>query len=175
MTIGGNHVCITPGHTTGGFRGHGAGAKAKGPLYYHGGLLVPPVGSEAETTKILTRLRDPDGGFTYDPRTDAEPTEGFALSVHPERSKVFASASEVTKQALAEYTIKNWDLLSQSGNHIGGWNDPQTGKVYLDVATVKPTAAEAEALALNHDQIAYFDLKAGKSIDVNRAAKSGQG
>jgi hypothetical protein len=97
------------------------------------------------------------------------------VSAYPDRSKVFDSADALSEDDLLHYVVTNWDVLSLSDHYLGAWHDPKTGKVYLDVSVVKSDEAEAKALALAKDQIAYFDLVNMKSIDVNREAKSGQG
>jgi hypothetical protein len=74
--------------------------------------------------------------------------------------------SKATVVALASYAAKNWDLLKETSNYMGGWHNPDDGKVYLDVSTVVETAAEAERLCREANQIAYFDLVKGQSIKV---------
>lgn len=157
-TIGGNRVCITPGHTKGGY----AGASGK-PVYYHGGRPVQAGTADGDTVALLDRLTKPDGGFTYDPKTEGEPTSGYVVATHPDRSKIF-TASTLTKEDLVNYVDDNWDLLQQAGEHLGAWHDPKTGKVWLDVSRVVADRAEAERLAREHKQIAFFDLKGGTSI-----------
>jgi hypothetical protein len=158
-----NHVASGPdgGQFTSG-DGGGGGSK----------VAQPNPGSLSE------RLRSPDGGFTYDAKTGQEPTSGYVVSAYPDRSKLITGIDGMTADALAsrvtDYVIANMDLISQADHQLGGWHDPKNGKVYLDVVQVKSTAAEAESVALAHDQIAYYDIKAGKSVDVNRSAKSGQ-
>lgn len=157
-TIGGNRVCITAGHTTGGF----AGASGK-PVYYHGGQPIKANTPEAQTVALLDRLTKPDGGFTYDPKTESEPTAGYVVATHPDRSKIFDAAT-LTKEDLVDYVDANWDLLQQPGEHLGAWHDPKTGKAWLDVSRVVSSRTEAERLAREHKQIAFFDLKGGTSI-----------
>ena len=158
VTIGGRRICITAGH------GHAGAGSSAAPPYPRPG---------AHEAALTDRLRAPDGGFTYNPTTNSEPTRGYAVSPYPDRSKVL-QAGDLTEEDLTGYIVKNWDLLQQPGHHLGAWHDPKTGKVYLDISVVKNSAKAAKALALKRDQIAYFDLAKGVSVDVNRAAKSGQ-
>lgn len=122
---------------------------------------------------ILDAIGRPDGGFTYHAVTGEQPTTGFALSIHRDREAVMDD-SQATVVALARYAAKNWGLLKESGNFIGGWHNPDDGKVYLDVSTVVETAEEADRLARAADQIAYFDLVKGQSIKIGtrHAAKA---
>lgn len=124
------------------------------------------------STSLMSRLTEPDGGFTYQPLTGDEPKEGFAVSPYPDRS--FAKGWEdFTSDDLARYAKRNKDLFKKSGHYMGAWHDPESGKVFLDVSIVSKDARVANRLALAHDQIAYFDLKTGKSITVNKHATSG--
>jgi hypothetical protein len=144
-------ICITAGH----------GDHARG---------TPPA---ANLSALFGRIGTADGGFTYDTATDQEPTDGFIVSTRPERS-VPLTGEAITEKALLDYALANWDALHEPGNMFGAWHDPKTGTVWLDVVQRVDSAAEAEALALAHDQIAYFDIGRGASVDVNRAATSGQ-
>lgn len=110
------------------------------------------------------------GGFTYGVVSHRSPRDGFVLSLHPERSESHDVAT-LTPVKLREYMKRNRDLLKQKGNFFGAWKDGD--KVYLDVSTVTKDRNEATRLALAHDQIAFYDLGKGESVDVNRAATSG--
>lgn len=122
--------------------------------------------------EMLDRVLQPDGGFTYQPTTKDSPTEGFAVSIYPDRS--FAKpAKDLKMEDLTAYVIKNQDVFSKADHYIGAWHDPNTGIAYLDVSVVKHSAAEARSLGSTHDQLAYFDLKEGKSVEISRDAKSG--
>ncbi len=158
VTIGGRRICIAGGHE------HPGARRAPAPQRTPGGLGA--------------RLQQPDSGFTYDPKTGHEPSTGYAVSPYPARSKTIQNVTALSADDLADrltdYAIANWDLLQQPGHHLGGWHDPKTGTVFLDVSVVKTSAKAAKALALKRDQIAYFDLGKGVSVDVNRRAKSGQ-
>lgn len=112
---------------------------------------------------VLHSMLQPDGGFTYNVLSGHQPKVGFALSIHPDRGEV-VDAKDTNVVALAKYTAKNWDLLSKKGNYLGGWHNPDDGRVYLDVSTVVKTAEEADKLSREAKQLAYFDLVKGVSI-----------
>lgn len=122
--------------------------------------------------KMVDRIKQPDGGFTYQPLSQEEPTEGYAISIHPDRSFA-ADASDLEYEDIESYILKNADLLSQESNYLGAWHDPASGKVFLDVSRVTNDPSEAHELALQYDQIAYFDLGKGASVTVNPEATSG--
>lgn len=112
------------------------------------------------------------GGFTYSPSHRNSPKEGYSVSPYPKQS--FAKPlKDLTVDDIAEYTIKNAALLNKKGHHIGGWHDTDTGMVFLDISVVVKTPKEAKSLSEKHDQIAYFDLKKGETVYVNKNATSG--
>lgn len=120
---------------------------------------------------VMARLYQPDGGFTYSPTTGGQPRTGFAVSPHRRREQMLdleTMSEDEVADALSEFAAQNWDLLRKTGHYIGGWHHPKTGKVYLDISVVKKTAGEARQLALDSDQIAYFDLRRGKSVKLGR-------
>lgn len=131
-------------------------------------LLLTVIVAEA----LASRLSKPDGGFTINPRDLGEPKTGFALSIFPDRSKSL-DPSSVSAPRILNFAEQNGDLLEQEGNMLGAWHDPETNRVFFDVAKVVESENEAKKLALENDQVAYFDIAAGKSVDVNRQATSG--
>lgn len=129
-------------------------------------------GSDGAVKELHDRIAQPDGGFTWQPKSGEQPTTGFAVSPYPDRS--FATdVKALTVNDLFQYAAKNVDLFEQPDHFMGAWHDPSSGKVFLDVSVVKHTPAEAHAYALSHDQKAYFDFAAGKSVEVNPHATSG--
>lgn len=134
------------------------GGSGSGEFEHHTQAPVPP--------GVLEAINQADGGFTYHAVTGEQPTTGYALSIHKDRESVMDTTT-ANAVALANYADRNWDLLSQKGNYLGGWHDPNDGKVYLDVSTVVKTAEEAEQMARDAQQIAYFDLVKGVSIKLN--------
>lgn len=125
-----------------------------------------------ELNSLFDRIRQPDGGFTYHVLSEEQPSEGFALSPYPDRS--FAKeVKDLSLTDLAEYIVKNRDILSNQDHYLGAWHDPASGKVFLDVSVVSKDEEKAKKLALEKDQIAYFDLKKGVSVTVNPEALSG--
>jgi hypothetical protein len=103
----------------------------------------------------------PDGGFTVDPRTGADVTGGYAVSVHPAEGTVLAT---VTPGDLITYVVSHADALALPGSVFGGWKDPADGRVYLDVSTLVTDRSEALTLARVNDQLAVFDFSTGQSV-----------
>lgn len=139
-----------------------------------GGASTPTVegDSVSSLSELHSRISEPDGGFTYSPTTKMAPTTGYAVSPYPQRS-VAVPVEKLSLRDLLDYQLDNADLLSQPDHCFGGWHDPGTGMVFLDVSVVKADEKEAHDLAMKHDQIAYFDLAKMTSVVVNRDATSG--
>src|SRR5581483_2604197 len=98
----------------------------------------------------------PDGGFSVNPADGSDVRTGYAVAVHPEYERIYDG--RVTSNDLHGYIERAKDALSLPGRVLGGWCDPATGRVYLDVSVVVPDLSEAMALARETDQLAIFDF-----------------
>lgn len=123
-----------------------------------------------EADKALSRLRHPDGGFTRHPETGREEIIGFFVSPYPEREKAIR-AEELRPRHLREFREANRDLFTQPGHFMGGWHDPETGIVSLDVSVKTESAEQARDLASEHQQVAFYDAQTGNSVDVDTTAR----
>lgn len=121
---------------------------------------------------MLDRVSKPDGGFTYQPVKRMEQKTGLALSPYPDRSRA-VKATDFKLKDLVKYAKDNKAMFKDPKNHVGLWHDPASGMIFMDVSVVVQDRKMAVALCKKHDQIAYFDFSAGKSVTVNRNAKSG--
>lgn len=138
--------------------------------------------SDVELDEVLKDLRKPDSGATLSANRNSTkakiPVVGFCASPYPEHSVVFDNPEDVTLDSLLNFEERinkeSEGIFSQEDVYIGLWNDPATGKIYLDVSKRYDTAEEARIACEQNDQIAYFDLQTFESVDVNREATSGQ-
>jgi len=144
--------------------------------------INPEVVEEVGLSEVLNEVSTPDSGATLainENGTSARvPVVGFCASPYPEHSVVFESAKDLTFDSLIEFerevVEQDKGIFSQEDVYIGLWNDPSTGKVYLDVSKRYDTSEEARKACEEKDQIAYFDLQTMESVDVDRNATSGQ-
>jgi len=114
--------------------------------------------------ELAMALTEPDGGFSIDLKTGEHITAGYAVSIEGhERVLEFATSLD-----LFDYILDNFDALHQDHRVFGGWHDPESGLVYLDVSEVYPDFDTAMMLAVERKQEAIFDLIAGESIPVAR-------
>lgn len=122
-------------------------------------------------TEALSQLKEPDGGFTIDPRTGAAESAGFFVSVHPEHEVAVPIAS-VNPQSIARYAYQKREVLKQEGNFFGGWHDPETGIVSFDVSSKAQSAEEARRLSAAHGQVAFFDAQTFDSVEVDTSQRN---
>jgi hypothetical protein len=152
-----------PGEIGGSIGGGGRGAA-------HARDVTGASEAAVDTARFFERVSEPDGGFSVNPITGSEPSGAghYAVSTFPKRGKVFDGAS-ITPDDLYNYMRGNMAVLSKPDAYFGGWRDPETGKVYLDISRVTTDKAQAESLARRYNQIAYFDFGAGASVKVHHA------
>jgi len=112
-------------------------------------------------------LSVPDGGFSVNPTDGSDVRTGYAVAVHPEHERIYDA---VTSSDLHDYIAHAKDALSLPGRVLGGWCDPTTRRVYLDVSVVTANLAEAMTLARETAQLAIFDFSAMTSVSVAVAA-----
>lgn len=120
---------------------------------------------------MMANISKPDGGFTYHAVTGHQPTTGYALSIYKGHEKVL-DAKTMTPKDLVKFAMANRDLLSQKDNFFGAWHNPADGKVYLDISKVVGNPQQAERLGRANNQLAYFDLAGGKSVDISAGKSS---
>lgn len=163
------HPRAAAGSPAGGeFTAGGGGGTATAEAPTTGGGEAPDPERSSFLHGVVGKLQEPDGGFTVHPLRDA-PTTGYMVSVYPERGQAMA-LDAVTPETLWSFFYKNRDIADQPGTYYGGWHDPATHKVWLDISRHVTTPDEAERLGHEHKQISYFDLAHGKSVSLRRAA-----
>lgn len=115
--------------------------------------------------KLVADAKVPDGGFSRNPIHDTSPTSGYMVSYEANgRNNKVVSWDKLKTSHLAAHAKANEDLLQDPSNFQGGWNDPETGLVHLDISRNVQDKDEAIALAKKNNQIAIFDLKTFSSI-----------
>ena len=118
--------------------------------------------------ELAMSLMEPDGGFSVDLKTGEHITEGYAVSIEGhERVLEFATSLD-----LFDYILDNFDALHRDYRVFGGWHDPESGRVFLDVSEVYPDFDTAMRCAVERNQIAVFDLIAGESIRLSVPASA---
>lgn len=136
------------------------------PTYIPEGAVVSvqPGLSAERLSSLAEALSVPDGGFTVDPVTGADVSSGYAVSIHPEREQVFDRP--VTCDDLAAYLDAAARVLTRRGRVLGGWHDPESGRMHLDVSVVVPDLSDAFELGRRAGQLAVCDFASGKSVSI---------
>lgn len=93
-------------------------------------------------------------------------TTGFFVSPHPELERA-VQAQDLTVSDLANFIHDNQAILQRPGNFLGGWHDPETGIISLDISTRTERAQQARTIAAEHQQVAFFDAQTFESVTVN--------
>jgi hypothetical protein len=106
---------------------------------------------------------DDHGGFSVRTLTGHEPTTGWMVAI-PGSERVYDSAVAVTPEIVESYMAEFANVLDDPDNHMGGWVDTTTGKVYLDISRHTPSEAEAIRLGREYNQLAVFDLGTGRTV-----------
>lgn len=101
------------------------------------------------------------GGITYSVRGRRVIRKGYAVSPYKDREQVL---QRFRVEHLRGFIGKNRDLLDAPGHCLGAWINPDNGLVYLDVSIVVGDSGQANALALRHKQLAFFDLNRGETV-----------
>jgi hypothetical protein len=114
---------------------------------------------------LLRRLVDPDGGFTWHPRTGEMPTRGYAVAILPDIEMVFSPVA-AQHDGVARFIHANWRHLQDERHFVGAWHNPVSGLIHVDISIVVSTEQEAEALCRRFRQLAYYDFTAGRSVEV---------
>lgn len=105
------------------------------------------------------------GGFTFNPRTGARPSTGFAFSELPGR-ELRIPANDFDEFALSQYIANNADVLEDPNHFLGAWLDRNTDEVVVDISTVIDDVHEALRRAFAAQQTDIFDLGKFESIST---------
>ena len=115
--------------------------------------------------KVLDTIRNNPEGFSVTLEGD-QPKSGYmvALPGHSEILNAGDLHSERGPSIINGYVAAHAGALMQPGAHIGGWHDPDSGKVYLDVSHNIPGRFQAIQAGITRNQKAIYDVKRGKDI-----------
>jgi hypothetical protein len=118
----------------------------------------------------LAKLTEEFGGVTYSLLSNTFPNEGFALSIYPEHERIIDGSQTYGQLAseINDYLKDKKELLAKPDHHIGIWRSPDQ-QVYFDISVVVTDQRLAGELAAKHKQLAYYDLKRGETVEVERS------
>lgn len=136
-------------------KGHGSDAHSTG---------VDQIGKPV-SAKVLDIIRKNPNGFSVTLNGD-QPKAGYMVA-SPGHSEILNANdlhSERGPAIIQGYASTHAAVLAEPGAHIGGWHDPDSGKVYLDVSHNIPGKFSAIQAGINRNQKAIYDVKRGKDI-----------
>lgn len=107
--------------------------------------------SKATLSTLLAQIAaDNADGFTVDAVTLEPVTKGYAVSLA-------ATQNSFGAEGLAR--VIDYVTAHSEVNAYGGWLNSDNNQYYYDATVICTTREEAEALARENNQIAYFDLE----------------
>lgn len=87
------------------------------------------------------------GGFTFDPKTGKQPSEGIAVSDRNAEQRV--RTEQASPETLGNYAQLKRDRLAQPGAHLGGW-DSGSQHVYDTSEVISPHPRGHEIADVHH-------------------------
>lgn len=134
-----------------------------------GGLDNSCGGGAAAVVREVLKSIEKTGGFSVHPVSAKSPTTGFMCATVPHAEKIFKSSEEITEPAIQSYLDQHKDFLSENPKlHLGGWIDPDTEKVYLDLSEQFEDEAAAVAAGVKHNQLAIWDVANKREVRIRR-------
>jgi hypothetical protein len=125
-------------------------------------------GTAAVVREVLASI-EKTGGFSVHPVSAKSPTTGFMCATVPNAEKVFSSSEEITQPAIQSYLDEHAAFLSENPKlHLGGWIDPDTEKVYLDLSEQFEDEASAVAAGIKYNQLAVWDVEGKREVRIRR-------
>jgi hypothetical protein len=120
---------------------------------------------------IASELKE-TGGFTYDISTGEAKSAGFAVAIegHEKPIRIEGMDKPQVRDALRDYINENMHILAETGNHLGGWLNPEDGVLYLDISKVTGDVKEARRNAIAANQEAFFDFQTMDSVITIKGA-----
>ncbi|MEP7113335.1 MAG: hypothetical protein ABI862_08725 [Ilumatobacteraceae bacterium] len=123
--------------------------------------------SPASHPQRLLELLDLDGGFTVRLRSGAFVSSGISVCTRPSQSMSFAR-HEWDDRVVDEWVMSAAAQPIWRSSAIGGWLDPSSGTVWLDVVRVVPAPFRMIAMLLGRasNQHCVFDLGTCQTLVV---------
>ena len=133
---------------------------------------VPPEHGSSRVSRLRGFL-EVTGGFTLHQHSGEPVRAGYSVCADPSATLCFPLHEWDDDQVggwLATWT----ERILGTELHLGGWLEPSTLHVWLDVVRVYPTHRRGDAveLALAHRQRALFDLDQGRLVMLGQPAAS---
>lgn len=110
------------------------------------------------------------GGSTVSVTGQTVPTDGFMVGGYAD-SLIFDSGvlnhGNVAYKMVMRYVNQHFKMLVQKDMFLGGWIDTDENLVYIDIAQRFDSRRIAIHTAIEHDEIAIWDLEKAEEIRVS--------
>ena len=116
----------------------------------------------------LRRFLEHAGGFTLHHRTGEPARDGVSVCADPAAALAFPM-SDWDDDRVDSWVRTSMERLDGSDLHLGGWLDPTTNVVWLDIVRIFPSHRHHEALRAGRSaqQKAVFDLGEGQVLALS--------
>ena len=119
--------------------------------------------------RIVNRTQK-QGGYSVDPITGAEPTEGLMMGTYrnTDPRNLVLEGRNLRPGDVQEFARRNLAALTPENRYLGSWRDPETGKTYLDVSQRFPASdiRPATKFGERSGQISGYNVGAGETFPV---------
>lgn len=132
------------------------------------GSSAAPADRQRGQASMLRQRLNKNGGFSYQPTARTEPKDGLMVS-RPGSELIIEK--KPTVEQIRSYLAQHEAELSEN-THIGGWFNPEDGKTYLDLSERVDSKEEAERLAIERKQEAYYDVATGETVYTRAREKA---
>ncbi|MGZ4758840.1 MAG: hypothetical protein ACXV5S_00770 [Acidimicrobiales bacterium] len=122
----------------------------------------------------LRRFLEHTGGFTLHHRTGEPARHGVCVCADPSATLAFPMR-EWDDARVGSWVRRSTERLRDSDLHLGGWLDPSTDVVWLDIVRIFPSHRHGEAVRAGRSlrQKAVFDLAEGRVLPLTGAEPLG--
>jgi predicted GNAT family acetyltransferase len=117
----------------------------------------------SQSASSIVKTHNQEGGSSY--TSQGKVVEGYAVGTQEGTGKV-VEGKEITEQDIKDFARENEQELKDPNKFIGTWYNKADGNTHLDISTVVKTEEEAHNLGRANKQLAIFDIKNEKEIDV---------
>ena len=121
------------------------------------------VSDYSQSASSIVKTHNKEGGSSH--TSQGKVIEGYAVGTQEGTGKVIAG-KEITEQDIKDFAAENEQELKDPNKFIGTWYNKDDGNTHLDISTVVKTEEEAHDLGRANKQLAVFDIKNEKEIDV---------
>lgn len=120
-----------------------------------------------DVARHLRRLIADDGGFTIELATGRPARAGISVATAPDRCLVFAWP-DWDDDSVAHWLCAAATNATDGSTHVGGWREPRSNRVWLDIVTVVPAQSRTTAFLLGRTfrQRCVWDIDRAELVHV---------